>query len=281
MRKGDQSNEMLQTRYSRFFVVGLILLFMGRAPHAYSTEPNSPLPILLYHRFGPSADTSMTVSTALFEQQLQYLKGNGYSVIPLRQALAYIQGKVGLSNPQSVSITADDDHRSIYTDMFPLIKAYRIPVTLFVYPSAISNASYAMTWPELREMQASGLVDIQSHTYWHPNFKQERRRLNERAYAEMVTMQLVKSKAVLERQLNKTVDMLAWPYGIHDEVLEEEARAAGYIAAFTLERRSAIVFDKILALPRYLMTERDSGSAFGRLLRSDQPRAKSQRADVP
>ena len=266
---GDHSNEMLHTRYSCSLVVGIILLFMGSAPYAYSAEPNKGLPILVYHRFGPSADTSMTVSTGVFVKQLQDLRDHGYSFISLRQGLAYLQGKAGLSNPQSVIITADDDHHSIYTDMFPLIKAYRIPVTLFVYPSAISNASYAMTWSELREMQRSGLVEIQSHTYWHPNFKRERRQLNERAYTEMVTMQLVKSKAVLEHQLNEKMDMLAWPYGIHDEELEGRAQAAGYIAAFTLERRPATASDNILALPRYLMTDRDSGSAFDRLLLGD------------
>jgi Polysaccharide deacetylase len=50
-------------------------------------------------------------------------------------------------------------------------------VTLFVYPSAVSNAAYALTWEQLRELQATGLVDIQSHTYWHPNFREEKRRL--------------------------------------------------------------------------------------------------------
>ena len=33
------------------------------------------------------------------------------------------------------------------------------------------------TWAQLAEMKASGLVDIQSHTFWHPNFNVEKKRL--------------------------------------------------------------------------------------------------------
>lgn len=55
--------------------------------------------------------------------------------------------------------------------MFPLLKKYQIPATLFIYPSAISNASYALTWDQLKEMKETGLIDVQSHTFWHPNFR--------------------------------------------------------------------------------------------------------------
>jgi peptidoglycan/xylan/chitin deacetylase (PgdA/CDA1 family) len=34
---------------------------------------------------------------------------------------------------RSVVITVDDGHRSVYTHMFPLVKQYRVPVTLFVH----------------------------------------------------------------------------------------------------------------------------------------------------
>jgi hypothetical protein len=61
--------------------------------------------------------------------------------------------------------------RGIYTTALSLIQKYRIPVTLFVYPSRVSNASYARTWDQLRELKATGLFDFQSRTYWHRNFK--------------------------------------------------------------------------------------------------------------
>ncbi len=75
-----------------------------------------------------------------------------------------------LVSPQMMAIAL------LYAHMFSLVHLYRIPVTLFVYPSAISNADYALTWEQLLELKETWLFDIQSHSYWHPNFKEEKRR---------------------------------------------------------------------------------------------------------
>jgi peptidoglycan/xylan/chitin deacetylase (PgdA/CDA1 family) len=107
----------------------------------------------------------MTVKTNAFESELKYLRDNGYKVIPLRELVDYYFGKRPPPHPHSVVITVDDGHKSVYTDMLPLVRKYHIPVTLFIYPSVISNAPYAMTWGQLREMKETGLFDFQSHTY--------------------------------------------------------------------------------------------------------------------
>lgn len=233
-----------------------LLAFLLAQSSALGKDSNSvTVPILVYHRLGPVVADSMTVKTSDFAAQLEYLKVNGYTVIPLRRLLAYLAKNAPPPPQRAVVITADDGHESVFTDMLPLIRRYDIPVTLFIYPSAISNARYAMTWQQLREMQDTGLVDIQSHTYWHPNFRKEKIRLEKNDYQKFVAMQLVKSKVTLEQKLDKHVDMLAWPFGIYDDELIDAAIKQGYIAGFTLERRSAERTDNPMALPRYLMTD--------------------------
>src|SRR4030042_3937416 len=167
------------------------------------------VPILLYHRLGPEAIDSMTVTTTLFESHLKYLRDNGYQVIPLRELTDYYLGKRQAPQPRSVVITVDDGHISVYRDMFPLVRKYTIPLTLFIYPSAISNAPYAMTWGQLKEIKETGFFGFQSHTYWHPNFKKEKRRLRPAEYESFVGMQLKKSKEKLEKELNVSVTILA------------------------------------------------------------------------
>jgi len=217
------------------------------------------VPILLYHRFGPVASDGMTVTATLFESHLKYLRDNGYQVIPLRDLVDYYLGKKGAPPPHSVVITADDGHISVYRDMFPLVKQHHSPVTLFIYPSAISNAPYAMTWGQLRELKETGIFDLQSHTFWHPNFKKEKKRLTPAEYENLVSMQLKRSKEKLEKELSVRVDMLAWPFGIYDDDLIARAMEAGYVAAYTMERHPASALDKVMILPRYLMTNGDSG----------------------
>ncbi len=232
------------------------------------------VPILLYHRFGPVVADGMTVTTAVFESHLKYLRENGYTVIPLRQVVDYYLGKGPPPPPRSVVIAADDGHRTVYSDMFPLVRQYRVPVTLFIYPSAISNATYAMTWDQLRELKRSGLFDIQSHSYWHPNFKKDRKRMAPAEYDRAVDMQLRKSREKLEKELGVKVDMLAWPFGIFDEDLIRRAKADGYRAAFTIERHHSSASDDPMALPRYLMVNADRGKEFEMLLRGNAPQRK-------
>jgi peptidoglycan/xylan/chitin deacetylase (PgdA/CDA1 family) len=221
--------------------------------------------ILVYHRFGPVVADSMTVTTKVFAAQLAYLHDHDYTVVPLKDVVAFAAGERKLP-PRAVAITADDGHRSVFTEMKPLIESYRVPVALFIYPSAISDASYAMTWEQLAALKATGWFTIESHTYWHPNFHVEKRRLSPDAYRSLIDSQLVKSKQVLELRLGVSVSMLAWPFGIYDDELIAAAQKAGYVAAFSIERRQVRLGDNLMALPRFIVTDRDVGKRFESLL---------------
>ena len=260
----------LKNRYSILAALLLLMLCLASAPAEGKDNGASPasagVPILLYHRFGPVVSDSMTVTTSVFESHLQYLRDRGFSIIPLKQLVDHCLGKESSLPQRSVVIVVDDAHKTVYTDMIPLVKKYRIPMTLFVYPSAISNASYAMTWGQLKEVSTIGLVDIQSHTYWHPNVRVDKKKLGPSEYAVFVDTQLKKSKRVLENELKGRVDMLAWPFGIYDDELMKKARESGYRAAFSIERRHASTADNAMALPRYLLNDRDRVKEFGKIL---------------
>ena len=269
---------------NRFAFTAILLLLLSLPPTEGESRNKEDLladvsiPILLYHRFGPVVADSMTVPTPLFESQLRFLHENGYTVIPLRELVDGYFRRGHTPPARWVAICADDGHKSVYTDMFPIIKKYRVPVTLFLYPSAISNASYAMTWEQLRELKDTGLFDFQSHSYWHPNFKKEKERLSPVEYERFVEMQLKKSKETLEKKLNAKVDMLAWPFGIYDGWLMTKATDAGYTAAFTIERHQARASDQRMALPRFLLTDADRGKVFEGILRGYTSMAKRKNA---
>lgn len=229
------------------------------------------VPILLYHRFGPTVADGMTIKTSVFEAHLKYLKDNGYTVIPLRKLVDYYLKKGPAPAPKSVVIVEDDAHKSVYSDMLPLAKKYNVPVTVFVYPSAISNAKYAMTWDQLRTLQKNGF-DIQSHTFWHPNFKRDKKKMTPAEFEKSVQVQLKKSKDRLESQLGTKVDLLAWPFGIYDDYLLKKAADAGYVATFTIEAHHATAQDKVNKLPRYLLINADQGKAFAQIVEGKAPK---------
>jgi len=256
--------------FCRLFITLSLLLTLST--NSQAVQPDVNVPILLYHRFGPTVADGMTIKTSVFEEHLKYLRDNGYKVIPLRKLVNWYQKKGPAPAPKSVVIVEDDAHISVYTDMLPLAKKYNVPVTIFIYPSAVSNAKYAMTWEQLRELKKSGLFDFQSHTYWHPNFKNERKKLKPADFDKLVSSQLLKSRDKISKELGGTVDLLAWPFGIHDEDLLKRASAAGYSGTFTIVRRHANATDSVMKLPRYLLINADQGKSFAAILAGTAPK---------
>jgi len=169
------------------------------------------------------------------------------------------------------------------TPMFPSIPPHcrysknTRHMTLFVYPSAVSNASYAMTWDQLRELKSTGLFDFQSHTYWHPNLKGAGA-LAPAEFDKLVHMQLTKSREKLEKELGVKVDLLAWPFGIYDPWLMAKAAETGTPPPL---RSSGIghAARSAMALPRYLLTDSDRGKAFEAILNAANFIAKRERKD--
>lgn len=207
------------------------------------------VPILVYHRFSPDTSAETTIRTARFEAHLRWLASHNIRIVPLHQAVATLCA--GEPERGSVAVlTVDDGHRSVYSELLPMLQRYRVPVTLFLYPSAISNAPYALTWDQLRQMRGSGLVDVQSHTLWHPDFPGERARLSDADYRAFVDKQLTRSRAILEDRLGGKIDLLAWPFGIADAELQEAARKAGYKAAFVYSGGAARPGSPCMTLPR-------------------------------
>ncbi len=223
----------------RAIVAGLFCVLAGSA----MAEPS--VPILVYHRFDPVNSGLTTVTTSAFAQQLDWLAAHHYSIVPLQTLVQWRN----IPSP-AVAITVDDGHESVFTQLYPILQRRHIHVTLFIYPSAISNASYALTWTQLDEMVKSGLVDVQSHTYWHPDFRKEREKRTSVDYSAFVDMQLTRSKSVLEQRLGISVTMLAWPYGIYDPDLEAAATRAGYRFGFAFAGGQAHPDSDTLAIPR-------------------------------
>jgi peptidoglycan/xylan/chitin deacetylase (PgdA/CDA1 family) len=245
-----------------FVLVSIVLMPMTLNPQVAA---NSGTPILAYHRFHPLKTGYTTVTTATLESQLHWLTEHHYTVVPLKSVVDTVD-RTAHPRPDTIAITVDDGHIPVLTILFPIIVIYHIPVTLFIYPSAISNASYALTWDELKEMKSSGLVDIQAHTYWHPNFRKEKARLGSADYNRLVMSKLVRPKAVLEQRLGSPITLMAWPYGIYDQDLEQAAAKAGYSASFAYAGGAALPGNDAFAIPRIPAANYVHGEAFAALL---------------
>lgn len=210
----------------------------------------------------------MTVTTQHFREQLRLLAANGFSVITLSRYLDWRLGRATPPSANSVVLTFDDGHISFSVYARTILEEQHLPATLFIYPSCISRASYAMTWAQLREVAANPSFNIESHTFWHPNFKSEKKHLDRHSFQTFVDTQLQRSRAAPMRELDRPVDLLAWPYGIYDPFLMSRASAADYRAAFSIDCRAATLSDPLMAIPRCLVDDAYVGPGFLKSLKA-------------
>ena len=137
----------------RYVSACLACLLLGTVLHVKPAAAGQAIPILVYHRFDPAKSALTTIPVPVFEQQLDWLNAHHYHVVPLRAVTAWLVGTGPTPASPAVVITVDDGHISDFTQLYPIILRRHLPVTLFIYPSAISNASYALTWVQLMQMQ--------------------------------------------------------------------------------------------------------------------------------
>lgn len=246
---------------------GFLVVFSGFFISPVWAEHKVNIPILCYHNFNPTRPGSMNMTPEKFEGQIKWLKENGFTIIPLKEAVAYLQGKRESLPSKAVVVTVDDGWQSAYTYLSPIIKKYNIPVTLFIYPQTISQGKNAMTWDELKKLEQTGLFDVQSHTYGHPNFKQEKRHLSASKYENFVKIELVNSKKILEEKMGHKIDYLAWPFGIYDSYLEQAAKDAGYTMAFSIDARTANKSYRAMAQPRFMILQNQSTKTFQNIVK--------------
>ena len=139
-------------------------LFFTRFPANDQVQQGYKVPILRYHAVSDDTwgNTGAFISPAKLELQLQTLLAEGCTPITFEDLDRLDQ----IEKP--VILTFDDGYRDNYTNLFPLLKKYRIPATIFLVTGAVGN-EVNLTQEMIREMADSGLVSFQSHTVTHPH----------------------------------------------------------------------------------------------------------------
>ena len=205
------------------------------------------LPILLYHYVEYVKDEkdtirkSLSITPAVLESQIQTLLANGYKPIVLSDVLKYFAVEGDLPE-LPVILTFDDGYQDFYTDVFPLIKKYQIPVEAYVVSGFLNKTKNYLTKEELLEIDKSGLVEIGAHTVHH---------LNLRFIPEVEAEAEIKdSKKALETLLGHPVTQFAFPYGGYTSKLVEMVGQLGFSTAATTDRGTTQSFANRFVLRR-------------------------------
>ncbi len=187
------------------------------------------VPILMYHyirplpsMYGDWMGYKLSVSPATFTEQLDWLSEHGYHAIDFNDLRAYFAGTKVLPH-KPVVITLDDGYADLYTNAYPVLKAYKFKAVAYIVTNFVGQSSY-VTAGQVVEMDHNG-IQIASHTMNHANLA--------RTSPYLVTYQLSSSKAWLEQLLGHPVVDFAYPSGKFSAHVISALQATGYDTAVT------------------------------------------------
>jgi peptidoglycan/xylan/chitin deacetylase (PgdA/CDA1 family) len=204
------------------------------------------VPILCYHNLGPQTRGRLLMSASAFEEQMRYLKREGYNVITLRKFLEFASLRQQLPR-KTVVLTFDDGWKSFKEYAHPILKELGYPATLFIYTDFI-GARVALSWPEIKELAQEG-YDIQAHSKSHDDMRRKPTE-SEEEYNRRMQAELIQPLATFQQRVGAPAKILAYPYGSHDEGVVKRVREAGYIAALDVRRQGNPSFTPTLTIHR-------------------------------
>lgn len=143
--------------------------------------PEDDIPSFIFHK----------VLTDEFEGWLRYLEENHYRTLAIDEYYDCLTGKKTYPG-RKVLLTFDDGLRNNWSTAYPLLKKYGMKAVLYVNPGMMRGGGLGPTvedlcagklsreqwdayeaenpfihWQEAREMESSGLVDVENHSWRH------------------------------------------------------------------------------------------------------------------
>ncbi|MGY3945643.1 poly-beta-1,6-N-acetyl-D-glucosamine N-deacetylase PgaB [Aeromonas tecta] len=250
--------------------------------------------VLCYHDI---IDLKLTPDRKLYPQTMRrdtlirhfnWIRQQGYQPVSFQQILDAKAGKAPLP-PKAILLSFDDGYESFYRLVYPLLKLYQYPAVFALVGSWLDvprdkmvpygddklPRDYFVGWPQIQEMQASGLVEIASHTFashfglranpqgnvqpavttagWSPKGYESQVQYRARLKADFET-----SSQQIRQHLGQSPRIMVWPYGAFNEVALAVAKDAGMPYTFTLDDGVNRLAESGSQVRRYLLEEETS-----------------------
>lgn len=219
---------------------------------AHSGEETTELPILMYHHLKRDEDADgSSMSVSCFRDHMRAISEAGYHPVSLDEVLAWVE-QGGELPEKPIAITFDDGYASNYELAYPVLRENDFKATIFVIGVSVGKSTYKDTdkpitphfsMEQAEEMEASGLISIQSHGYnihEHRSTDPEPLRRGilrrEGESEEDYLAFLHEDCARMKTLLGKTPVALAYPYGVFDDISDSVLQEEGIQITLTTQQ---------------------------------------------
>lgn len=229
----------------------LVTLAAGLIPTAAAVNLDEVicLPVIMYHSVKPNNCGKDSITPWEFENDLKYLKENGYETITMLQLINYCGGNGNLPE-KPVILSFDDGYYNNYKYVYPLLQKYDMCIVFSIITRAVEkfslkpsdNVNYShATWDQINEMLGSGLVEIQNHSYDLHKYGSNRVGCGQikgellEKYEEVLCDDINKSQTLIKEMTGTTPTTFAYPYGKYNDNTVEILKNQGFQATLSCE----------------------------------------------
>lgn len=246
----------------------------------------SKVPVLMYHYFTAEQGDTQTggkhygngtvMWVGQFREEMKYLKDNGYQTLFVSELMSYLDNGQA-PPPKSVVVICDDGYENNYTQLYPVIKEMNIKANIAVIVHAsegrvndrVPEESRHLTFPQMKEMMESGLVEIGSHTFdshiyyapysgnegfflVQPTYRSDVGRTETTAeYQDRVENDLARSKVMIQKELGIEKPFFVYPYGRENDFIQKTLKNLGYSSGFVIRGTYAKPGVNLFEIPRF------------------------------
>ncbi|MBQ2897135.1 MAG: polysaccharide deacetylase family protein [Clostridia bacterium] len=228
----------------------IYILYVKNVEPAGAVKNGKELCVLMYHSILNDKNRAgeYIITPEMFENDLKYLKENGYTTIVTQDLINYVEKNMSLPE-KAVIITFDDGYYNNYSYAYPLLKKYNMKGVLSIigyYTEQYSmqkvlNNNYShVTWQMLKQMSDEGVFEVQNHSYNLHDLKKRKGILKQKKetseeYQKMLKDDLVKNQRLLKINSGITATAFTCPFGaVNDEALSI-IKSLGFKATYGCE----------------------------------------------
>ena len=227
----------------------------GLAPDGYQT-----VPVLAFSDIGAAAGKRNRLPPAAFNEQMQWLKSNGFTTITPAQLVGFLEFSEQLPR-RSVLITADTDSPTFNDVAAPVLTALGFTATVFVAVDRV-NEKGAMTWIQLKRLGQEGFT-IGCRGRFGRSLTRRKKGQSFKANFQWIESELRYAKNKMETHLGQPCRFLAYPRGRTNQLVSAMAAKLGFSAAFKLSPGDTPFFANRFSIHRTVIDHRIGLDQFG------------------
>ena len=235
-----------------FLILLVILLAIGISITIANSEEYIEVPIIMYHSIlkDTSRSNKYTVTPTVLEEDLKYIKDNGYTTVTISDLISYVYDDTPLPE-KPIVLTFDDGHYNNYGYLFPLLEKYDMKAVISIVGSytdkftetdeANLNYSY-LRWKDIKELMDTRRIEFQNHTYsLHSNTgkrsgtKKIKGETDEH-YKSILKEDILKLQQEFEENTNYTPQCFTYPFGGISNSSMDIIKELGFKASLSCEQ---------------------------------------------